>query len=508
MKLKTILLGLIIAAGSVLGNAADDVAGFTRYENSNRQIKAEPNTGSRVVFLGNSITDFWIGQSPEFFTLNDFIDRGISGQTTYQFQMRFREDVINLQPAAVVINGGTNDVAENMYTYNADRTFGNIVSMVELAQANNIKVFLASVLPAASFGWNPRITDAPDKIAALNERIKAYAEAHDIPYIDYYSEMVFGSERALNPAYTGDGVHPNKAGYKVMEGIVLPIIRKYVNLDSTVPDAVSLEGDAIVEEASVECSKVSVSRFEAFVELKAGKTFTARSSDGKTYAVAGDKLVEGGSEGDVIAKDGVYCVSLDFLAKAASVKEVNSFSLFYCIDNKRVADFEYAGRGVWKGEWKCHLTTADWGKDTRYRFSMTIDGKEQCWGPLDDNEDGEPDGTEAYFNMKRTYPVSQWDNKWKFPVRYNGKNLLFTVTMRGTYTHRVRQASDVEETVAESAPRLVSVNGADAVCHADTLIYDVNGVLAATGVSGATLRLPAGIYIASANGQSQKFSVN
>lgn len=117
----------------------------------------------RVVFLGNSITEGWVRTHPDFFKTNGYIGRGISGQTSYQFLLRFREDVINLSPALVVINAGTNDVAENTNPYNEDYTFGNIVSMVELAKVNKIKVILTSVLPAAAFKWRMEIKDAPQK---------------------------------------------------------------------------------------------------------------------------------------------------------------------------------------------------------------------------------------------------------------------------------------------------------------------------------------------------------
>jgi lysophospholipase L1-like esterase len=103
---------------------------------------------------------------------------------------------------------------------------GNIVSMVELAKANKIKVILTSVLPASGFGWNKEITDAADRIALLNQMIEAYAKANKIPYVDYYKEMVSGPERSLNPAYTKDGVHPTKEGYAVMEALIKPAIKK------------------------------------------------------------------------------------------------------------------------------------------------------------------------------------------------------------------------------------------------------------------------------------------
>ena len=197
-------------------------AGLQRYAQANKELPQPGKKEKRVVF----ITEWWVSQRPSFFTDNNYIGRGIGGQTSYQFLLRFREDVINLSPQLVVINAGTNDIAENAGPYNEDYTFGNILSMVELAQAHKIKVILTSTLPAAAFGWNPRVKDAAAKIAALNVRVKKYAEEHDIPYVDYYQEMVFGDKKALNPAYTQDGVHPTAEGYKVMERLIKPVIEQ------------------------------------------------------------------------------------------------------------------------------------------------------------------------------------------------------------------------------------------------------------------------------------------
>ena len=203
-----------------------DWAGLNRYAQANRELPAPAKNEKRVVFMGNSITEGWVNQRPDFFAANGYIGRGIGGQSSYQYLVRFREDVINLRPALVVINAGTNDIAENTCPYDEDRTFGNILSMVELARANGIKVILTSTLPAAAFGWNPRIKDAPEKIAALNARIQAYAKKHKIPYVDYYRAMLGSDGRAQNPDYTNDGVHPTAKGYEVMEPLVKAAIDK------------------------------------------------------------------------------------------------------------------------------------------------------------------------------------------------------------------------------------------------------------------------------------------
>lgn len=220
----------LLAAAACMGLLAraqnDQWANFERYSSSNAELRTAPDSLRRVVFFGNSITDFWPGIHPEFFSLNGFVGRGISGQTTYQFLSRFREYVVNLHPAIVVINAATNDVAENTCPYDPERTMGNIMSMVELAEANGIKVVLTSTLPASTFYWRSEITDIPAKIKDLNTRIEAYARAKGLPYVDYYSRLV-AADGSLDLRYTDDGVHPTAAGYDVMESLILPVIANY-----------------------------------------------------------------------------------------------------------------------------------------------------------------------------------------------------------------------------------------------------------------------------------------
>ena len=211
------VLGLLCASGA----NAQDWAGLQRFADANKTLAAPAEGQPRVVLMGDSITEEWLRLRPDFFADNGYVGRGISGQVSAQMLVRFRQDVIRLHPAVVVINAGTNDVAENQGPYDEDFAFGNIVSMVELAKANGIAVVMTTVLPADRFSWRPSITDAADKIAALNERLRAYAAEQGIPFVDYYSPMVVGdATRALNPAYSKDGVHPVPAGYKVMEPLV------------------------------------------------------------------------------------------------------------------------------------------------------------------------------------------------------------------------------------------------------------------------------------------------
>lgn len=221
-------MSMALSIAPAASGRQNDWANFDRYAKSNREIVSSPDTGRRVVFMGNSITDNWASMRPAFFSDNGFIGRGISGQSSYQFLSRFRADVINLRPKVVVINAATNDIAENTHAYDEDMTFGNIVSMVELARANKIKVILTTTLPAAAFNWNPAITDGPQKIKSLNKRLAEYAKKNKIPFVDYYTLLVGEDGNTLPKKYSNDGVHPTEAGYEVMEAAILPVIRKMV----------------------------------------------------------------------------------------------------------------------------------------------------------------------------------------------------------------------------------------------------------------------------------------
>ena len=228
MKLKfSLFAALVIMALNSF--AADDWANLGRYINDNKRVMARANKNDHlVVFLGNSITDGWPNSNKAFFEDNNFLGRGISGQTTYQFLVRFYSDVVNLQPEAVVINGGINDIAENNYEYDETRTFNNIKAMAEIADANGIKVILTSVLPSDRFGWRPLKTEIAPKVMSLNNRIKALAKEKGYTYVDYFSQMENGTTHGMKPEYSNDGVHPTDAGYRVMESIVLPEVRKVV----------------------------------------------------------------------------------------------------------------------------------------------------------------------------------------------------------------------------------------------------------------------------------------
>ena len=228
--MKARLITAVALLSMALGAQAQkhDFADWKRYANANKELGAPAKGEKRVVLMGNSITDGWPHTRPEFFKDNNLIGRGISGQTSYQFLLRYREDVINLQPKVVVINYGTNDIAENTGAYDEDLTYGNVLSMVELARYHKCKVILTSCLPAGGFGWRPSITDGMDKIRSLNARVKAYAEQNKIPFVDYFSAMVNAEGTAMRPELANDnpGVHPNAAGYAIMESLLLPVIKK------------------------------------------------------------------------------------------------------------------------------------------------------------------------------------------------------------------------------------------------------------------------------------------
>ncbi|CAM2889311.1 SGNH/GDSL hydrolase family protein [Flavobacterium frigoris] len=197
---------------------AHDWPYLNKYKKENAAIKDAEIGKRRVVFMGDSITEFWPTVNANFFQGKPYINRGISGQTTPQMLLRFRADVINLKPALVVILAGGNDIAGNTGPSTLEMIQNNIFSMIELAQANGIKVVLCSVLPANYFYWKPKEKPA-DTIIALNKNIEHYTESYNITYVDYYSVMV-DDKKGLPLTYSNDGVHPNKAGYQVMEPLV------------------------------------------------------------------------------------------------------------------------------------------------------------------------------------------------------------------------------------------------------------------------------------------------
>lgn len=218
---------VITALTPAMAEDAPKFANYSRYAEANKALPGD--TRGRVVLMGNSITDFWPTRGSHLFeTHPEIIGRGISGQTSFQFLLRFRRDVVELHPEIVVINYGTNDIAENSGPYDEETTLGNVKTMVDIARANGIKVILASCLPAEGFSWRPQITDAMSKIKSLNSKVKAYADSLNIEYANYFDALVNKEGTAMDPLYADErpAVHPNKAGYAVMERILLDAIEK------------------------------------------------------------------------------------------------------------------------------------------------------------------------------------------------------------------------------------------------------------------------------------------
>lgn len=195
-----------------------DWGNLGRYLKENQDL-AGKTTDKAVVFYGNSITENWKRFNNDFFEKNQFIGRGIGGQTTSQMLVRFRQDVVNLNPAAVVILAGTNDIAENTGPISVENIAGNIISMAEIAQANGIRPILCAVLPVYEYSWNKAV-EPVKKIRHLNQLLKKYAQEKNLSFVDLYTPFV--DERGgLPEKYSPDGVHPNAEGYKIMEQLVV-----------------------------------------------------------------------------------------------------------------------------------------------------------------------------------------------------------------------------------------------------------------------------------------------
>lgn len=197
-----------------------DWANFSHYAQDNQAVKERPV----AVLFGDSITYNWVKNDNGFLVEHQFLGRGIGGQTTLQMVSRFRTDVIELHPQYVAILAGINDIARNTGYIDVKNTFGNIVSMVELAQVNGIRPILCTVLPAGEIGWRREVGDPRPSIESLNSLIRQYAREHQLPLADYHEAMK-DAENALDAAYVTDAVHPNLAGYKVMENVLLDAMK-------------------------------------------------------------------------------------------------------------------------------------------------------------------------------------------------------------------------------------------------------------------------------------------
>ena len=205
-----------------------DWANLARYEDDNLKVGLPKKDERRVVFMGDSITEDWSNLYPDYFDTEGYINRGIGGQTTPQMLIRFKPDVIDLEPDIVVILAGTNDIAGNTGPSNVKMITDNIFSMAELARAHQIKVVLSSILPVFEYEWAKEIKDVPATIDSVNDELKKYVNDHGLVYLDYFSSMV-DERKGLNKDYTYDGVHPNQDGYILMSSLAQKVLSRLIH---------------------------------------------------------------------------------------------------------------------------------------------------------------------------------------------------------------------------------------------------------------------------------------
>lgn len=213
-----LLLFLLSSTFSLSAQSPKDWPNLKRYQVENKLVMAMEKNEGRVVFMGNSITEGWKQARPAFFEENPYVNRGISGQTTPQMLVRFRADVIDLKPEAVVILAGTNDIAGNTGPSSLGMILDNLKGMAELAEKNGIKVILCSVMPVYDYPWSPGLSPNK-KIPALNRMIELYAKENGYEYLDYFAEMEDG-KAGMKEELTYDGVHLTEDGYAFIEPMV------------------------------------------------------------------------------------------------------------------------------------------------------------------------------------------------------------------------------------------------------------------------------------------------
>ena len=219
-KILTLALALLTLC---VGAQAQKIVHLNRYAAANAALEAP--TGPRVVLYGDSITDGWASQRPEFFAENGFIGRGISGEETAQMLLRFRADVLDIGATVMVLLGGINDIAQNMGDpYNEDVTYANILSLIDLCWQNGVRPVICSVLPSYSLRWRPEVTDSFEKVCSLNARLKAYCDRHGVTFVDYCSVLA-GPDGKIRDGLSGDTVHPDAAGYALMEKLLVETLK-------------------------------------------------------------------------------------------------------------------------------------------------------------------------------------------------------------------------------------------------------------------------------------------
>ena len=209
-------------------NKSLDWPNLSRYQDENRSVGIPEKGKQRVVFMGDSITEEWSNLYADYFDTEGYINRGIGGQTTPQMLIRFKPDVIDLEPDIVVILAGTNDIAGNTGPSNVKMITDNIFSMAELARAHQIKVVLSSILPVFEYEWAKEIKDVPATIDSVNDELKKYVNDHGLVYLDYFSSMV-DERKGLNKDYTYDGVHPNQDGYILMSSLAQKVLSRLIH---------------------------------------------------------------------------------------------------------------------------------------------------------------------------------------------------------------------------------------------------------------------------------------
>ena len=218
--------GLDKCRASRIAVFTDDYGQLARYRDANAALKPPAARENRVVFFGDSITDIW--KLDESFSGKPYVNRGIGGQTTSQMLVRFRQDVINLQPKAVVILAGTNDIAGNTGPISNEDIEANLASIAELARAHGIKVIFSSILPVHNY--TPESQDffaqrPMERILALNRWLKDYCALNDLVYLDYFSSLV-DDKGLLKRDLAQDGLHPNKAGFAIMAPLAEKAVEK------------------------------------------------------------------------------------------------------------------------------------------------------------------------------------------------------------------------------------------------------------------------------------------